>query len=1059
MSLTIYKASAGSGKTYTLTREYLRLLLASDQKDYFRHILVATFTNKATKELRDRILRELHNASTNPGSGMTKDFGEELGISHDELAARARAALEAILNDYSAFRVQTIDSFFLEVVRSFALELSGSGNHVTADVELNPRLPIELSLDRLLLKMSAGEALYKWIEALLKAQAEEEVNFNVHSATSEIAEQFFYGVGRRILETDAQDYDLLISDYRKHLLEIRGKAYERRQKHLNAIRQWLDAVREVVERYDVDPLSTSYKFLPSVLTAREEEIMEKIVKEKSLIHGTVRKKIPEGKIKFECQAPLVEEAKEALLTCLSDLIEAEDSHYEAVRDELRIIYTIDKILLRYLDLIPILRDLWVELREYLHEERILLIGEINDLVKQVIGEDDIPFMYERIGSQIHHYLIDEFQDTNQVQWDNLQPLVEEAMGGGDESYLVGDLKQSIYRWRGASSEIMAGELSKPGTIEKTLETNYRSLKSVVEFNNDFFSDIYGYSDLYGVKDQDVASHQAVYESAEDAHNVRQEVASGNEEGGYVRIELYKEDRDEKDSQMREMLESLLIELQDKWSYRPGDIAILVRKGTEATKVANLLTELQHLHPEEAGKFDFTSSEALLVTNSPTVRLIVALFFYFSNSGDRLYEQKLSLVAWQQGLSGETLEALMGYRSSGDSIYDVALKVVQTLGELPDEELLYINSFLDLLYSYSSHGICTHGQFCKWWQEKGLDAKVDMGEEQQNRISILTIHSSKGLEFPVVVMPYTDWEISSSTTSGVELIELDDQRRASNELFDTDLSHLLIPSSTKRENIDSLLSDAYEAIREKDYFDDLNLLYVAFTRASEQLYVYAKEKPDSGIRRYVSSVIQQRLAAPGGSVNIYERGKPHTMVGPSKVGALASSGAHVKLTQIAATPQYDGLELTDLQKEEWETDEMALGTTLHALLATTYRRDDFAMALKATSLLSEEEKEQWRSNFELAFADPRVADWFDPDRNLILMEQDIVERGAHQRRPDRLVINRESGEVSIIDYKFGAPQPGYQTQVKGYMKLLHLAGYEKVKGYLWYQMKDIEEVQL
>lgn len=1061
MSITIYKASAGSGKTFTLTQKYLELLLERDS-DYFRHVLVATFTNKATKELRDRVLRELYNAIKSPGSGMTSGLLEKLGITKEELKKRARNALKAILGDYDFFRVQTIDSFFHEVIHSFVLELSETKSRATAEVEMDVDKPISISLDRVFTNLGSSAKLFRWVERIYEEQADDESQYDVRGATLRVAKQFIFG-DLSMGEDDLPE----VERYKKSLLNFRDSVRAKAGSQYTAA---IQQVEKVVVKYGLDVSISAYSgFLQKILNSTFDDAFGTLLDGKSVVHGTLRKSLLEGKnvsfasskekssLEGKKYIPASDELAEVVLNFLA----TEDT----LRNDAWLLYTVDNIVLKYIDLLPILVRLKKELEDYLEENRVLLISEVNDLVQEVVQEDDIPFMYEKVGARINHYMIDEFQDTSAVQWKNFKPLVDEASATGGSSYIVGDLKQSIYRWRGAQSEIMNSvmrETSHPDDI-KTLDTNYRSLRGIVDFNNYFFSNIYDYQSFYDGMFENITESESVYtEDAENSHNVKQKVRGGvHEEGGYVRLEMLQKEKSKEaeDEVLLGTLAPLVKELQEEYGYKRGDIAFLVRKNDEATRIADILITAQKNavaegRSEEASLYDFTSSEALEVNNSTVVQLITTLFQFFSHRGDDFYLRQLEIIADDAGAGGQ-LETLKSFISGGESIYDVALKVIKVIKKIPEEELVYVNSFLDILHSYAARGICTYAQFSLWWEENKHDLKVEMGEEEQDSITIITIHSAKGLEFPVVIMPYASWPISPKSNTSISVLATDDEIYKQSGLPETTLPFILIPEEVNNKHLSSAIKERYEQLRESDYMDSLNLLYVAFTRAKEHLYVYGREQGKNATSKTASSIILHKLGEE--IATTYECGTRHRKI-LHEVAEEKELEPEV-MKDILTFSRLPDLSLNEEQLKAMQTKKKDFGITLHRLLATVWTPDDFEKALSSTSQLTSEEKAVWLGRFQSALRDSEVATWFDTDGQTILLEQSIAKEEMKESRPDRVVINHALRQAVVIDYKFGVPQEQYHEQVSQYMHLLKSAGFEQVEGYLWYNLSEIEEVKI
>lgn len=1090
----VYSASAGSGKTYSLVKEFLLLLFLNyyaphsdrsgsrevtkstggDPYFGFQGILGVTFTKKATLELKQRILRELIRLSeVKTGTaitGISKDVIKELSglvgkteqALSGELPRLSKHAVKQILEDYSHFNVRTIDSFFQEVLRGLRREITGQSFSGSYQIELNVEEAINLAIDNLKLEM----------------------DINTYSNISEVV---------RRLQTDSIGKDKQvdpfkeIADIAKHL--INGNEWEEIKSDLlsedvqTVVSQNQQYLKGVVNKYEPD-LSKAIGFGKRLIELRPNKLVEK-VKRLSSIDELIKafcntdpgKRISKSLIKEWKINEETEERTAEISTLIGNVLNCFPDDKEVKE------YLSARLLLDYLDYIPILAEIAKSIEEYEHQNHLLLIPRVNQLLDQIIDGDDTPFVYDRVGVRLHHYVIDEFQDTAKLQWSNFEPLINEARSSGHENFVVGDAKQSIYAFRGAESSnfINLVDEIKKGSGETdqviNLPTNWRSDERIITFNNEFFADIYNYNGYY-TEDYDTELtrlHKMVYER----DNVKQEVPDQKRGtgSGYVEISVLPDNKkDESIPDVETYLHDHLVDLFAR-GYKPGDIAILSRSNSKCEEVATWLTKWAAEEGDQAGQYAFVSKGALSLTSSVIVRLLRTLIRALSTASpqsENLLRLMIQSYVQSSKPEGDTeraeqlYDSLMKLSTTGLSVYEFLLRAINLLGELPVEEKLYVNSFIDLAYTYSRRSPdLTIRQFDDWLEQNIKKAKIDMGNGELDRINVLTIHEAKGLEFPVVILPFANWDIYklNENKRDLRLIRIPDKDYP--ELSSVVKSGIyLIDLNDKKRGLASDLAPIYEAEREALYMEMLNLLYVAFTRAKSELYVFTEPKPQKSTTTRINDIILDRMAVldnlkgdliteeqQGISVwrsNVEEKPRRH------KEESTSTSCGQVTLDSLVSIVDLKDLKVRDKYADE-KTD---FGILMHSLLSSVYTADDFAPLLQNlsnTGRINEEDYKTLLNNFTTAMDDPTYSEWFPSyGKAIIRTESTLYDQGyGREQRPDRVVLRRDGDGTLhgvVIDYKLGdlGPVPeAYRRQVRHYVDQLRSSGVDEVTGYLWY----------
>ena len=1052
--LEIMKASAGSGKTYRLARKYITLLLQSSDRYAYRHILAVTFTNKATDEMKGRILKELHVLSTDPGkSGYHDFFVPSMFASDADLKKKTGTVLSDMLHDYSAFAVSTIDRFFQQTLKAFSREI---GQFASYQVELDKDSLVAESVDRLLDSLTEEDAgLLSWLTDNVLEQIEQGERYSMDANLMEMAGRLKSAQRQEAIEKSGLDNveytkerllsirevcRRIISDFR---LEVRSKAAE---------------ALAVVEEAGVDPAESNRGFLKALYRYSEMEDGE-VLEAPSVSFMTKAQDSQQwfAKTKAPKLMPLVYPFLEAPLEDFCSLFDKEFK-----------VYNTAVILDRQLYGLGVAGELDRTFRELMKEKNVLCIDDSNTILRDIIDGSDAPFVYEKLGVRYEHFLLDEFQDTAGVQWNNFSPLLHESDSKGGENLIVGDVKQSIYRWRGSDwkllDETVPGEFS--GHKEEILDTNYRSLPTVVNFNNMFFRSAASVLDHMRGYDEN-GPMASIYS------DVVQKVGRKSKEEGSVTLKFCS-----RDTELQKVLETVHEALENGASL--SDIAVLVR--------SNVIGEEVAVHLIDNG-IPVMTDDSLRVKNSLTVRRIVSLMSYADNPDDTV-----------NGFLARSLDVELpeGCRSLTDMAEAFFRAVRKNDAEsLWEGEAQHIQSFFDHVQEYSaSEGNSLRG-FLKYWE--GEDPSIS-SPSSGDCVRVMTIHKSKGLDFPYVIIPFAEninlykagkhWcvpELEATPLEGV-----------ADGVYDVTLS---------KSSEDTLFSEDYRKESFLQLVDNMNTIYVAMTRASSGMCIIASE-PSARCRKAVDSGDTTQFTdfsqilywfasvSCGGDVPGNEELLPPFTVSRTleedetlrfDVGRMLRFREYRSLRTDTAAFEFSGGDVlpsvplnpgsadedadvrergrlkfssdaVDFFSEDGEAGIAASnrlkGVVLHDMLSRVKVPQDLHGAVAVSFCSGEitaDEAAEAESLLEARIASAADRGWFPDDGARILNEATLIDTDGEMYRPDRVVIS--GNRVVIIDYKFGEHYRKYERQLQKYAGIWQRMGYDDVSAYIWYVQTD------
>ncbi|MEQ8474026.1 MAG: UvrD-helicase domain-containing protein [Marinoscillum sp.] len=1050
----IYRSGAGSGKTYTLAKSYLTLALA--KPGAFRHILGVTFTNKATEEMKRRIVTFLKNLESGTGGTLRKDLCDALEITDGELTKRASTALTDILHQYGRFSIVTIDSFFHQVIRSFAREMGLQGTF-TIDLDLDKVL--QMVIDDMLLEIGEEKQkqLRKWLTEFAEHKVEEGQSWDfrrdITSLSKEILKDGFKVYAPKVLELSKKPG--YFDSIRKQLNNIRYP-FENQVKKM--CRECLKFLED--NSLSIDDFSRKAGG-PAGLFLKLENLDFDISDTRRAAMSDITKWLKKGDLSNAGLVSITEQVMQQYV----DLINFVDKNLLKYKSTLEV--------QRYLFTFGILAEINKYLQKYRDDNDVMLIADLPDFLHQIISDSDTPYIYDKVGSVFNHYLIDEFQDTSAFQWDNFMPLVKNSTDEGNFSMVVGDVKQSIYRFRGGEWELLQHRLKHDigdyHVRSHNLDTNWRSDPAIVRFNNDFFQGLSAFSQEHfitstseildeGIREQVNVQIGEVFATFSD---VSQKVpAHKEEEKGFIKFEFIEEDRSEDERWQDEAITRTIAQVESlqRQGYQLRDIAILTRYTGEGKRVADAF--IAYRNSEKADPdlhYEVVSSEALYLTSSHLVRFVVSLIKwlndekntivlsewlyeyqrYILNGGKTESEIFTSYHQWEQLVPEEFVRQKSFLKTL--PLYELVESIVRIFGlNLLKEEFTYLQGFQDAVLDYSKNERGDIPSFLDWWEEVRKDRAIQISDDN-NAVKILTIHKAKGLEFPVVILPFLSWGFDhEGNKDNILWCEGNVDEAPFNELP-------VIPVKYGQKLTETYWAGAYYKEKLKAYLDNLNLLYVAFTRPVEVLIGFAK-LPLKAKASYAYELIHAQLTEKEGWKEdrlSFEKGS--LQPAQSEINNTIEYGLeayHSNPWRGKVSIQVKGsAELS----EAVFTEATRRGTKLHELLSGIKYKDDLEKYLNLDE----------RLELTAVVEHPGISDWFDP-KWTVHTEVPILLPNGDFKRIDRL--NEMDDQLVVIDFKTGSKREKDKRQVKEYMDILGEMGYVNLKGYLIY-LSELEVVKI
>lgn len=1103
--LTVYRASAGSGKTFTLAVEYISLLV-KDPENY-QHILAVTFTNKATQEMKMRILSQLYGIANSLQSSQQyfNKVKEKTNMPDAVIRNNARAALTLLIHRYNNFRILTIDAFFQQVLRNLAHELGQTAN---LRVDLNNEEITEKAVDQMIESLEKGQPVLQWISTYINNSIEDDNGWNIigkiKTFGTNIFKDFYKAHEANLKEqlSNADDFKVYETTLRKRRNDIRKTFNSKARSILNEIK---NANLDIPSNYR----SGLYKYLTDSAIAP--------LTNKPLKAGVLKaNESPQNWTSSKC----AKADKQQIQTLAAEVLSAQLSELIAYNNDNWNEFQSIQLTLSHLSELRLLHAIADAVDNLTKDTNRFMLSNTQALLKELIADSDTPFIFERIGARLKHVMIDEFQDTSTIQWQNFQVLLANCMAQElSQNLIVGDIKQSVYRWRQGDWGIL-NNIEKSFAHQKirleTLDYNYRSEKRIIDFNNAFWEQCVA-NTAKEVAQDDAEKAEIVQKAYEDVAQKTHKTT----ENGFVKISLYPS-KSMKEAVLEELIETIKELFNNGYGGKnQSKIAILVRSKSNIQDIVNALLQ------SFGNEINIVSDEAFRLDASLSVNIIVSAMHLLTHPDDvltrgklvKLYNQEVLkkpltdtdlLVSINESNNIDTknidkkerrklaTEQQMAKLNSqlppeyvanrelllGLPIVDLVDKLFMLFGlDRLEGQSSYICTLYDTLNDFLKDHTADIDDFINEW-ENSLSSKTIQSDEIEG-IRIMTIHKSKGLEFDNVIIPFCNWEMEKK---GTLWCETKNKPAPYNKLP-------LLPIDFSRDKlIGTVFEDDYKEEHFQNIVDNLNLLYVAFTRASKNLFVFglrqgkttldniAKGTPP-GNRSYaielalrqVSEQLQgSSLSFPDdiGSEIHFEYGTlaPETH---EKEHAVADNPFLIKpdkhIVSIATYPQAATFKQSNKSIEFVKGEDVdpsdrtryiKIGNVLHQLFSTIYTTADIPARLnelEQQGIIYNDEitSAQLRTRIEDAITNPQVQEWFSKRWQLYnectILEYNKDTNEMEEHRPDRVMTDGK--EFVVVDFKFGKEREEYKKQVQQYMEILIRMGHKKVSGYLWYVVKN------
>lgn len=1026
----IINASAGSGKTYTLVFHYLQQLLASPNKDSYQNLLAMTFTNKAVNEMKERILEVLSDLAAAKNHGMKKDLCKTLSLSEEEIQWRASQKLEAILHNFGAFDVTTLDSFTHRVIRTFAFDLGLSHSF---EVVLDSASFIRDIVDQLIDKVGVSKGLTKVLTQFSLQKVQDEKSWDISHDINAFAPL------------------LLNENDRLPLRALHESSLKQFQQDQKRIRAQMQEIATVIAEDAASTLALltnadfEYEDFPSGLLLNHFTRIQGLSKASSrTIKGWFDNKLGEqldAGMGFYKKG--IDPEKKAVLEALAPQLSKvyQQSKEKAIR------YLFLKTLHQQWVPLSLLGILGKTLEAEQKSQNRMLLGRFNERIAAVVRNQAVPFIYERLGTRYQHYFIDEFQDTSVLQWQNLIPLVAHAIESSPENslLLVGDPKQAIYRWRGGHVQqfldLMQGksDFSVPPTQHR-LGTNYRSCDEIVDFNNHFFP-------FAATVLEDPQQKELFTTSITQKKN--------GKAGGVVAIHRIENERtlEERGIRYSQKILSLVRKLKEQ-GYAWDDIVILVRKKNQAQLFVKVLQE---------NGIPAVSSDSLLVANAPQIQVLVAILKLSCYPKDR--EAMKVILDWiweiqekendyhsfvnqhlQSDLTSFFKQITRRYDIEFDTqklkeyaLYEVVEYCLERLNLLFEDDV-YLHRFLEVTFLFTQQQSSHPKDFIKYWEREKDQLTIQFPEDTQT-IQVMTVHKSKGLEFEVVLYPFLEDSFAPSPKDKL-WYSLEEEQELDTAWARFNYSANLAEYGREGEEV------VAEANRSAA-LDSLNLLYVGCTRAVSQLHLISREMTKKPSRPTYDYLLQEFIRKQTESDPI-----PDSYYWSEEVPLMTKKVAKKAVIQYTSSSN-SGWRNRLLIKRH--TDEAArdFGILIHDILGRIRDASQLQIVLTEAQREGRFQEDEYSSIEKLiqeVISHPQLLTAFDSE-SIIWIERDIMLPNGTIIRPDRVVITND--QALLIDFKTGSPQKKDEIQIVSYADTLTDMGYTVVARHLVYIGSTLE----
>ena len=1047
-NFTVYKSSAGSGKTYTLVKEYLNLILKSKRPDRYKHILAITFTNKAANEMKERVMSALHKLSIDSYNDdydpkFFSDIQQYVDIDGDTLRERAGKVLDSILHNYADLSISTIDKFVHKVLRSFARDLRLS---VDFEVELDEGNVLQQVVDLLISKIGSEDSITDLLLEFAEHKIEEDKSWQI--------DQSLMDTVWTITKEGSNDHlerlkNFSIKDFREIAKELQKQVavFE------NVIKQQGISAFELIQSngIDLNSFSRGASGIGNYFRKIASGDMESLTPNSYVIKTIEEDNWYSGKAD-DTQKSAIDGIREKLVELYQEIQQTVEKDYKK--------YNAQKLLLDNIYSVSVLNELDKILQEVKNERNLLLISDFNKKIGEVIVKEPAPFIYERLGERFRNYLLDEFQDTSVMQWQNLLPLLENSLATGNFTLIVGDSKQAIYRFRSGEVEqfvqlpnvykhqnnpivISHEQTLKRNYQEEVLTTNYRSGKDIVAFNNMFFS---------ALIEKETDDIKEIYRGLE--QKVKHE-----DKSGFINVSFLIEEKEDLDNVYCERIFQAINEaLKDGYSY--SDIAVLTSKKKHGNLIANYLNDK---------RFPVISPESLLLGENPKVRFLISILEYLVNPDDeaaKLFALEFILkredvtsfqeAHYKHSYSSESGKKHINLKQffiskgidisdnqlSQQPLFNIIEKLIVTF-ELDNPADAYIQFFQEAVYNFATKKGNDIYKFLDWWETKKNKLSVQTAEGIK-AINIMTIHKSKGLQFPVVILPYLNWKIDGEKGKGNAWVDLTGEAG--------ELPTGLVKLSKRIK--ETSFTAYYEEENKKLLLDAINLLYVAFTRPEDRLYIFSDLSPkkqkadDSTVRKFLLPILES-MDGWNDETKSFTKGKKTNVKQIEVIDddiyqidhPIHQDASQSKLQISFQAPEVWGDGTTD--------DKRQYGNLIHKIFASIKTEEDIDTTLSKyllEGLISSEELQLLEEKIKTLIQLPEVNSWFQKGLT-IETEVDILDEKGGLHRPDRIII--EGDKATVVDFKTGSESEAHVKQIRTYGTRLLEIGFKSVDKYLLY----------
>jgi ATP-dependent exoDNAse (exonuclease V) beta subunit len=1037
----VYKSSAGSGKTYTLVREFLRIVIESDDSTRYRNILAITFTNKAAAEMKERVLDNLKKLSEEKDSNLLLDYAKEFGIEKDIIKTKARKILQSVLHNYSDLKILTIDKFTHRIIRAFAKDLNLSADF---EIEMDSDVILKESIDLLISKAGKDEELSVVLLDYLNSKIDDEKNWKI--------EDDLFNFAKELLKED-NDYFLesLKQMENEALKKSKSFVLSRKKELETEVSKAAKSLLDLLEKNGIESTDfagqTIFNFYKKISEGEFDSLTKPF--SKRLQDALYEDKWLVGKASTTAKANI-------------GLIQEELKNMHNEITDVAGEFFLFRLLSENSYNVFLIKEIAESISSIKEEGNILMISDFNKLISTEIKNQIAPYIYEKIGERYKNIMIDEFQDTSVMQWHNLIPLIDNSLSVGQKTLLVGDAKQAIYRFRGGKVEQF---VSLPHIIDKKddelleerelamvnnhrpekLETNYRSHEQVIQFNNWFFE---------GLKKFLPENNQKIYDFHSQLTNKKNE--------GLVEVSFLDGEKEELDELNLEKIK-LKIEECKADGFQLKDISILVGKNKAGTKVSNYLIE---------NGYEVLTSESLLIAEDPEVKLISNFLRYIQNNQDNKAKVEVikyffenekyspALLKHTTKIKKKTTillnELLVAINPNFNieklyemSLYDMAETLSREFIPPNQKPNAFLIEFLNIIHSYSSR-VNDLKSFNDYFLSKS--EKLSLDTPDSDAITIMTVHKSKGLQFPVVISAFTNWDFYVGTNRANVWVDFE------GKYPDLPFGIIKLKKEVEATAYKHLYSEDYENIK----LDKFNMLYVTLTRAEQRLYVICDRKVQKGkgefidnkINSFVFQVCQTHENFKDDKLVVGERKKKEkTEETIEKIEELTSMTSTNWRAKINISKQYQ-----DLWGEKSKGGKIAYGNLIHNIMAQVNSEKDIEQSVSdftEQGMISLNEQEFYKNEIAEILKIPGVENWFLPD-NLVANEKEIISKDGSLYRPDKIIMLKD--KTIVLDFKTGEKRKSYAKQLDNYGQLLSDMNYPNIEKYLLFT-KERELVKI